>query len=281
MKPIIKNSLFFIAVIFSFQVVAQNFSGIITNKDYEVIENAQVVLQYPNAEFENDTVYSDALGYYNVGTAVGIEDLPNANSEISYQINNNILYISIQCSNEINRKYTNGKLYSLQGKLIAECLLITSSKNTIVGQFNVQNLHNTICIFTDGFHSVKIPIIKDNRLRQGVVEQSRNTQATLVLRSLSSYSKAELVEARLAQCHTDFDKLNLQKYRNSRSLSLSNNRSLSLSKADLQYGNTPSTSSGSKTKNENYHLIINHPNYQSIDSTLQNINNTQGYTIDF
>ena len=167
---LIKNTLLFIAIFLTLQTTAQNFSGTITNTDSEVIENAQVVLQYPNAVYENDTVYSDVLGFYTVGTTVGIDDLPNINSAISYQINNNILHISIQCRDAINRVSTTttmtGKLFSITGKLIAQCLLMQSSENIFIGQFNVHNLHNTICIFTDGYSSVKIPIIKDNRLRQ-------------------------------------------------------------------------------------------------------------------
>ncbi len=49
---LIKNTLLFIAIFLTLQTTAQNFSGTITNTEAEVIENAQIVLQYPNASMK-------------------------------------------------------------------------------------------------------------------------------------------------------------------------------------------------------------------------------------
>jgi len=302
---LLKNTLSFIAIFLTLQTTAQNFSGTITNTDSEVIENAQIVLQYPNAVYENDTVYSDALGFYSVGTTVGIEDLPNIKSSISYQINNNILYISIY-KDAINYVSSTGKLYSITGKLIAQCQLIKTTEHKYIGKFQLNNLPNTICIFTDGFYSVKIPLVTVTSrclsLSKADSQTANNGFDKLSLRnypnnrSLRSYSKAELVEAkltkaelaacngirlrqaqapecseaelveagltenegRLAQCYTDFDKGLLSRVEMLNLRNVRNNRSLSLSKADSPLAELV----------EAYHLIINPPNYLPIPSTV-------------
>jgi len=200
-------SVFFVC----FQTSAQQFSGTITNTSLDPLENARIILQYPNEVKENDTVYSDATGYYNIGqTNVGINDIKNNNDEISYRITGNILHISIRTDaiNRVSKSRSTGKLFSLQGKLISQCLLMKTAPDTYAGQIQLNRNNTGMYIFSDGYNSIKIPIL--------------NNRYTYY----SNCSEAEPVEGGLAT-YTGFDKLNLRTSRH--------NRSLSLSKADSHY----------------------------------------------
>ncbi|MCF6183387.1 MAG: hypothetical protein L3J56_01965 [Bacteroidales bacterium] len=253
------------AVFFVFPVSAQQFSGSITNSNSDAVENARVILQYPDGTPENDTVYSDASGYYVIGEieTVGINDIKNNNAEISCRISGNTLYVSVR-TDANNRVYESGKLFSITGTLTAQCLLMKTAADTYSGQFKINNIKNGLYIFTDNYNSVKIPILQD-RLRQALPPNVRGT-------SLSNDRRLSLSNNR---------SLSLS---NNRRLSLSNNRRLSLSKPDsLQ--TPPSTSSGyenKSTKDTYYHLIIQTDNlYQPIDSALENIDPSQSYVYDF
>ncbi|MCD6556378.1 MAG: carboxypeptidase regulatory-like domain-containing protein, partial [Bacteroidales bacterium] len=94
-------SVFFAFALYTFAAQAQQFSGTITNTAGDFLENAQIILQYPNGTPQNDTVYSDASGNYTVGEIqTGIKDLYLPDTKIIWSLSGNRLNVQLSNSAE-------------------------------------------------------------------------------------------------------------------------------------------------------------------------------------
>jgi hypothetical protein len=91
----LKFSFLIIFIFLLIRLQAQQFSGTITNPLADPVQNARVILQYPNGDPENDTVYSDASGYYIIGHTVGINQIIRGKESLSYMYDVNILTVNI------------------------------------------------------------------------------------------------------------------------------------------------------------------------------------------
>jgi hypothetical protein len=150
----LKFSFLIIFIFLLIRLQAQQFSGTITNPLADPVQNARVILQYPNGDPENDTVYSDASGYYIIGHTVGINQIIRGKESLSYMYDVNILTVNIISENQLST----GRIIGIDGKLISEFPLHKTSSNTYTGETDL-NATSGIIIFSDYFHSCKIPLL--------------------------------------------------------------------------------------------------------------------------
>ena len=147
-----------LVLFFTFQAYAQQFSGTVTNSNGDPVENAAVILQYPGGIAQNDTVYTDASGFYTIGeTVVGIKNIAeNAFETFFYRYDGNKLFVKITSK----QKLTIGRLFGLDGKTLAEFPLHRTGNNTFTGEISLNNRQHKILIFSDMYFACKIPLIR-------------------------------------------------------------------------------------------------------------------------